>query len=51
MGSNEGLVHISEIAEKRIKKVEDALSVGDKVRVMVTEFKDGKTRLSIKQAK
>ena len=51
MGSNEGLVHISEIAEKRVKKVEDALSVGDKVRVMVTEFKDGKTRLSIKQAK
>ena len=51
MGANEGLVHISEIAEKRVKKVEDVLSVGDKVRVMVTEFKDGKTRLSIKQAK
>ncbi len=51
MGNNEGLVHISEISEKRVKKVEDALKVGDKIRVIVTEFRDGKTRLSMKQVK
>ena len=50
-GANEGMVHISEISERKVKKIEDALSVGDKVRVKVTEMKDGKTRLSIKQAK
>ncbi len=49
-GSNEGMVHISEIQEKKVKKIEDVLAIGDKVRVMVTEIKDGKTRLSIKQA-
>ena len=50
-GANEGMVHISEIQEKKVKKIEDVLSIGDKVRVMVTEMKDGKTRLSIKKAK
>ncbi len=50
-GANEGMVHISEIQEKKVKKIEDVLSIGDKVRVMVTEMKDGKTRLSIKRAK
>lgn len=49
-GSNEGMVHISEIRDRKVKKIEDVLAVGDKVRVMVTEMKDGKTRLSIKQA-
>ena len=51
MNASEGLVHISEISEKRVKRVEDALKVGDKVRVLVTEVKDGKVRLSIKQVK
>lgn len=49
-GTNEGMVHISEIRERKVKKIEDVLAVGDEVRVMVTEIKDGKTRLSIKQA-
>ncbi|MCR5506797.1 MAG: polyribonucleotide nucleotidyltransferase [bacterium] len=50
-GSSEGMVHISEIRERKVKKVEDVLALGDKVRVLVTEMKDGKTRLSIKQAR
>ena len=50
-GSSEGMVHISEIRERKVKKVEDVLALGDKVRVLVTEKKDGKTRLSIKQAR
>ena len=51
LGQNEGLVHISEIKEERVKKVEDVLKIGDEVKVLVTEIRDGKIRLSIKQAK
>lgn len=45
-----GLVHISQICEKRIKKASEVLSVGDKVKVKVTAIKDGKLSLSIKEA-
>ncbi|MCX6763019.1 MAG: S1 RNA-binding domain-containing protein, partial [Candidatus Moranbacteria bacterium] len=34
----EGLIHISEISEKRIDKVEDALEVGQIVTVKVKEI-------------
>jgi polyribonucleotide nucleotidyltransferase len=33
----EGLIHISELAEHRINRVEDVVDVGDEVMVMVTE--------------
>ncbi|MCF0134025.1 MAG: S1 RNA-binding domain-containing protein [Blautia sp.] len=45
-----GLVHISQISQKRIKKPSEVLSVGDKVKVKVTAVKDGKLSLSIKEA-
>lgn len=45
-----GLVHISQICEKRIKKPSEVLSVGDKVKVKVIAIKDGKLSLSIKEA-
>ena len=45
-----GLVHISQICEKRIKKPSEVLTVGDKVKVKVTAIKDGKLSLSIKEA-
>ena len=45
-----GLVHISQICEKRIKKPSEVLAVGDKVKVKVTAVKDGKLSLSIKEA-
>lgn len=45
-----GLVHISQICEKRIKKPSEVLAVGDKVKVKVTAIKDGKLSLSIKEA-
>lgn len=45
-----GLVHISQICEKRIKKPSEVLSVGDKVKVKVTGIKEGKISLSIKEA-
>ena len=45
-----GLVHISQICEKRIKTPSEVLSVGDRVKVKVTAVKDGKLSLSIKEA-
>ena len=45
-----GLVHISQICEKRIKKPSEVLTVGDKVKVKVIAVKDGKLSLSIKEA-
>lgn len=45
----EGLVHISELAHYRVKKVSDILKEGDKVKVKVIEIgNDGKIRLSRK---
>jgi len=45
----DGLLHISEIAHRRLDKVEDELAVGDIVKVKVLEIsKDGKIRLSRK---
>ena len=45
-----GLVHISQMCEKRIKKPSEVVSVGDKVKVKVTAVKDGKLSLSMKEA-
>lgn len=45
-----GLVHISQICEKRIKKTSEVLAVGDKVKVKVTAVKEGKLSLSMKEA-
>lgn len=43
-----GLVHISQICQKRIKKPSEVLRVGDKVKVKVLNTNDGKISLSIK---
>lgn len=43
-----GLVHISQISDRRIKSPSAVLSVGDKVKVKVTAIKDGKLSLSMK---
>lgn len=43
-----GLVHISQISEKRIKKPSEVLSEGDKVKVKIIGIKDGKISLSMK---
>ena len=49
INGKEGLVHISEIANDRIDKVEDVLSVGDEVPVKVIEIdKQGRINLSRK---
>lgn len=43
-----GLVHISQICQKRIKKPSEVLEAGDKVKVKVLNTNDGKISLSIK---
>ena len=43
-----GLVHISQICQKRIKKPSEVLKVGDQVKVKVLNINEGKISLSIK---
>jgi len=47
----DGLVHISQLADHRVAKVEDVVKEGDMVNVKVLDIdRDGKIRLSIKEA-
>ncbi|MGL4455081.1 MAG: S1 RNA-binding domain-containing protein, partial [Plesiomonas sp.] len=51
VGAKEGLVHISQITDKRVEKVSDYLEMGQEVRVKVLEVdRQGRIRLSIKEA-
>ena len=51
MPGTDGLVHISQIADKRVEKVTDYLSEGQDVRVKVLEIDNrGRVKLSIKEA-
>ena len=43
-----GLVHISQISQKRIKKPSEVLSVGDKVKVKILNTNNNKISLSMK---
>ncbi len=43
-----GLVHISQISQKRIQSVHEVLKEGDDVKVKVIAVKDGKLSLSMK---
>ena len=50
LGSKDGLVHISELAQQRVGKVADVVKVGDAVKVKVLGFDDrGKVKLSMRQ--
>ncbi len=49
LGSRDGLVHVSEMANQRIKQPSDVVAVGDTVRVKVLGVDDrGKIKLSMK---
>ncbi|HPF45500.1 MAG TPA: polyribonucleotide nucleotidyltransferase [Emcibacteraceae bacterium] len=49
LGSRDGLVHISELANERVKQVTDVVNEGDVVKVKVLGIDDrGKVRLSMK---
>lgn len=49
MGAKDGLVHVSELADRRVAKVTDIVNVADVVQVKVLGFDDrGKIKLSMK---
>ena len=49
LGARDGLVHISELAPRRVAKVTDVVKEGDQVKVKVLGVDDrGKVRLAIK---
>jgi polyribonucleotide nucleotidyltransferase len=49
MGSKDGLVHISELAPRRVNKTTDIVNVGDMVKVKLIGIDDrGKVKLSMK---
>ena len=50
LGKQDGLVHISQLAGKRVNKVSDVVKEGDEVSVKVIGFDRGKVKLSIKEA-
>ena len=48
-GAKDGLVHISQLAARRVQKTSDVVKEGDKVKVKLLGFDErGKTRLSMK---
>ena len=42
----EGYIHISQLEEHRVERVEDVVSVGDPILVLVTEI-DGQSRITL----
>ncbi|KXF79686.1 polyribonucleotide nucleotidyltransferase [Enterovibrio coralii] len=51
IGTKEGLVHISQVADQRIEKVSDYVEQGQEVKVKVLEIdRQGRIRLSMKEA-
>ena len=47
----EGLVHVSELADKFVKKVDEVVTIGQEVKVKVIEVdRQGRVNLSMKQA-
>jgi polyribonucleotide nucleotidyltransferase len=50
MGSRDGLVHISQLKNERVEKVEDVVKEGDIVKVKVLDIDNrGKVKLSMKE--
>ena len=49
-GGVRGLVHISEVSDDYVKNINNYLSIGQKVKVMIIGLEGEKTALSIKQA-
>lgn len=45
-----GLLHISQISDRRLKHPKQVLTVGDKIKVKITKVEDGKISLSMKEA-
>jgi polyribonucleotide nucleotidyltransferase len=52
MPGTDGLLHISQISDERVRAVEDVLHEGDEIPVKVLDVdRSGKIRLSLREAK
>ena len=50
MGARDGLLHVSQISQKRVENVSDVLSEGQEVQVKVLDVdRAGKVKLSMKE--
>lgn len=47
----DGMIHVSELKEGFVDKVEDVVKIGDKVKAKIIKVENGKIGLSLKQAK
>ncbi len=50
-GNRDGMIHVSELKEGFVEKVEDVLRLGDMVKAKVIKIENGKIGLSLKAAK
>lgn len=50
-GGQDGMIHVSELSDGYVKKVEDVVKVGDRVKVKIMKIENGKIGLSLKQIK
>lgn len=48
-GNKDGMIHISELKEGFVEKVEDVIKIGDIVRVKIVKIENGKIGLSLKR--
>lgn len=48
-GGRDGMIHVSELKQGFVKKVEDVVKLGDFVRAKIIKVEDGKIGLSLKQ--
>ncbi len=48
-GGRDGMIHVSELKEGFVKKVEDVVKLGDFVRAKIVKMENGKIGLSLKQ--
>ncbi|MEK9168481.1 MAG: polyribonucleotide nucleotidyltransferase [Patescibacteria group bacterium] len=49
-GGNDGMIHVSELKQGFVEKVEDVVKIGDVVRVKVVKLDNGRIGLSLKAA-
>ena len=47
-GGRDGMIHVSELADKYVEKVTDIVNVGDKVKAKIVKMENGKVGLSLK---
>ena len=46
----DGMIHISELANRRVEKVTDVVNIGDEVKIKIKRIENGRTSLSLKDA-